>query len=137
MSSGTRWTESQLNEYYKRRHHAELARATNEAGAAGVPAANPERPARKALERPARREAEDGPCFEIVFTIYSRRPCDYDNYHCKILQDLLVRSGLLPDDDWRTLQGRCISKKANNWEEERTEVEIRKLRYTAYETQVH
>jgi hypothetical protein len=65
------------------------------------------------------------PCsFEIVFTVYSRRPCDWDGYDIKALQDFLVKSGVLPGDGWKTLIGRVCSCKAATQAEERTEIEI-------------
>lgn len=107
----------------------QAARAARKAGvgAQGVPAANAECDPRQALERPVARKAADGKRFEILFTVYAVRPCDYDNYHCKVLQDCLVRAGFIPNDDWRTLQGRVISHKANNRQEERTEIVIQQL----------
>ncbi len=62
--------------------------------------------------------------FEIRFIVYSVRPCDWDGYDCKYLQDWIVKSGLLPNDDWRTLSGRVMSRKVATQGEEKTEVEI-------------
>jgi hypothetical protein len=68
------------------------------------------------------------PCsFEIVFTVYSRRPCDWDGYDIKALQDFLVKVGILPGDGWKTLTGWIVSRKAATQAEERTEVEIRSV----------
>lgn len=63
--------------------------------------------------------------FEITYTIYSVRPADFDNYSCKYVQDFLVKAGILPNDGWRCLSGRVISRKAKTQAEERTEIEIR------------
>ena len=62
--------------------------------------------------------------FEIVFTIYSRRPADYDGYDIKALQDFLVKAGIITDDRWDVLAGRVVSRKAATEGEERTEIQI-------------
>lgn len=87
-------------------------------------AAEPELPARVPLECPAPRKAKSGPRLEIRFDIYSRRPLDWDNAFTKQIQDLLIVSGIIPDDSYDILQGRVVSHKAHNAEEERTEIEI-------------
>ena len=66
--------------------------------------------------------------FEIVFTVYSRHPCDWDGYDIKALQDFLIKAGIIPDDGWQTLSGRVVSRKAATQGEERTEIEIRPCR---------
>lgn len=63
--------------------------------------------------------------FEIVFYVYSRRPCDWDGYDIKALQDFLITAGILPDDGWETLSGRVVSRKASTQAEEKTVIEIR------------
>ncbi len=75
---------------------------------------------------PRKDKSGDGPVerFKIIFRVYSVRPADYDAYSCKELQDMLVHATILPDDNWRILQGETISCKAYSKEEERTEVEI-------------
>jgi len=65
--------------------------------------------------------------FEVVFTVYSRRPCDWDGYDIKALQDFLVTAGIIPDDGWRTLSGRVVSKKVSTEGEEKTTIEIMAL----------
>jgi len=95
-----------------------------EAGAEGLPAPKHERDEGKALDHKRPRKAADCPRLEIVFTIYACKPTDWDNWHVKILQDLLVHAGILHGDDWRILEGRVISKKANSESEERTEITI-------------
>ncbi len=65
-----------------------------------------------------------GCSFEIVFTIYSVRPADYDGYDIKALQDFLVKAGIITDDRWDILAGRVVSKKAATQGEEKTEIEI-------------
>lgn len=62
--------------------------------------------------------------FRVTYRVFSTRPCDFDNYHIKELQDLLVRAGMLPGDDWRTLQGEIVSYKAESKKHERTEITI-------------
>lgn len=62
--------------------------------------------------------------FEITYRIFSQRPCDYDGYDIKAIQDLLVKAEILPDDKWCVLSGRTISEKAHTLEEERTEITI-------------
>lgn len=60
----------------------------------------------------------------IIFTVFSRRPMDWDNPRFKSLQDCLVKAGFLDGDDFARLEGRVISRKAHRKEDERTEVEI-------------
>lgn len=62
--------------------------------------------------------------FEITFRIYAVRPCDYDGYDIKPIQDMLVRAEIIPDDRWDMLAGRVVSCKARTQDEERTEIEI-------------
>lgn len=52
------------------------------------------------------------------------RPCDWDGYSIKELQDCLVHAGLLDGDEWFCLEGSVVSEKAHSREEERTEIEI-------------
>jgi len=65
--------------------------------------------------------------FEITFTVYSVRPCDYDGYDIKYLQDWLVSAGIISGDDWKTITGRVCSRKAKSKEEEKTVIEIREV----------
>jgi len=65
--------------------------------------------------------------FEITFTVYSVRPCDWDGYDIKHLQDWLVQAGFLPNDDWKTLSGRCVSAKAATKDDEKTVIEVSQL----------
>lgn len=62
--------------------------------------------------------------FEIRFTIYSVRPCDFDGWDIKYLQDCIVRAQIIPDDGWKVLAGRVESRKVHTEEDERTEVKI-------------
>jgi len=65
--------------------------------------------------------------FEITFTVYSVRPCDYDGYDIKALQDFCVTAGIIPDDNWRILSGRIVSCKAATKEQEKTVIEIKSV----------
>ena len=62
--------------------------------------------------------------FEIVFTIYSRRPADWDGWDIKALQDFCVQAGIIPDDGWKTLSGRIVSEKVATEAEEKTVITI-------------
>jgi hypothetical protein len=62
--------------------------------------------------------------FEIVFTVYALRPCDWDGYDVKALQDFCVAAGIISDDGWKTLSGRVVSRKAATKNEEKTVIEI-------------
>jgi Holliday junction resolvase RusA-like endonuclease len=94
-------------------------------------APQPERPARETLVSPVPGEAAGRASsqgrFSVTFKIFSCRPLDFDNAFTKPLQDALVEAGLLPGDDWRTLEGRVASHKARSKAEERTEVTIERL----------
>jgi hypothetical protein len=65
--------------------------------------------------------------YRIRFVVYSTRPCDWDNYRTKALQDCVVAAGFIPDDGWRTLEGEVVTRKAKTKIEERTVIEIWKL----------
>ena len=60
----------------------------------------------------------------IRFIIRSRRPADWDGYHIKELQDLLVHACVLPSDAWDLLKGGVTSEKVHTPEEEGTLIEI-------------
>lgn len=111
------WTKEQLREYQLR-----------QAGAQGLRSAKSEPDSGMPLERVAPREKAGCKCvtrrFRITFTIYRTRPLDYDNHFIKPLQDVLVASGFLPDDDWKHLEGCVRSLKVNKKSDERTEVFI-------------
>lgn len=63
--------------------------------------------------------------FEITFKIYAVRPCDWDGWDVKRLQDWLVKSGILPGDGWDVLSGRVTSEKVCSEAEEKTVIEIK------------
>lgn len=92
-----------------------------------LPTINQECTERGALVSPTPRKAKSGVRFEIVFTVYAVSPADWDGYHVKELQDLLVKSGILPGDDWATLQGKVVPQKAAKKEEEKTVIEITQI----------
>ena len=95
--------------------------------------------ARKALERDlpgeveSRKGAASGPegagyC-RILFSVWSVRPTDWDNAGTiKEVQDLLVKSGILPDDSYKVIrEGTVITQKALRKEDERTEIVIERI----------
>lgn len=63
----------------------------------------------------------------ITFTVYARRPLDWDNYRLKDLQDCLIEAGFLHSDAWQYLEGSVVSKKAHSKKEEATIIEIEAL----------
>ena len=65
--------------------------------------------------------------FEIMFTVHAFRPCDWDGYDIKYLQDWLVSAGIIPNDGWKTLSGRVLSRKAATKAEEKTVITIKKV----------
>lgn len=95
---------------------------------AEIPAHHPQPDQRRALEHsePGKEARWYGSAkrFEIRFTVFACRPCDYDGWDLKVLQDCLVRAQIIPDDKWNVLAGRVESRKVHTEAEERTEVEI-------------
>ncbi len=61
---------------------------------------------------------------KILFRVFACRPADWDGYHIKELQDVLVKAGILDGDDWDLLEGQIVSEKVRSEAEERTEIEI-------------
>lgn len=105
-----RWTEEQLRAYenrFKRLRPTVSEPVKRSALVGGVP-----------REVPGRIRSR------IRFTVYAVRPCDWDGYSIKPLQDCLVRASILHGDDWDLLQGEVISEKVHSKEEERTEITI-------------
>lgn len=76
------------------------------------------------LEHTIQREEESRLRCKIIFTIYSTRPLDFDNYWTKCSQDCLREAGIIHDDAWDVLEGTIRSRKAHSKEEERTEIQI-------------
>ena len=83
---------------------------------------------RKALDDIQKGTPESSPShprrFKVIFRVRSCQPCDWDNYRCKELQDLLVKIGALPDDKWCILEGQVIPEKVCSREEEGTLIEV-------------
>lgn len=108
------WTPEQLRAYEDRR--------------SGIRAVQSKPAKRLPLDpTPAREETRwygSAVRFEIVFTVYALYPCDWDGYDIKALQDFCVHAGIIPNDGWKTLSGRVVSRKAATKEEERTEIEV-------------
>jgi hypothetical protein len=65
----------------------------------------------------------------VLFEIFSCQPMDWDNasFSVKPLQDAMKAAGLIPDDDWRTLEGRAVATKCATRAEERVEVLLERL----------
>lgn len=55
---------------------------------------------------------------------------DWDNAAASIkpLQDAIVATGLLPGDDWQTLEGQVHTFKVRKKTEERVEIQLLRLR---------
>lgn len=116
------WTPADAEAYEQRRSRNPDAR---------IRPAYQEPDKRNALELPPLRKEAGGPPpaqrVAITFIVYSTRPGDWDGYHVKELQDMLVQAGILSGDDWASLQGTVISRKAVSKGEERTEIVIEQL----------
>jgi hypothetical protein len=114
---------------YERRDKASRSpsRGDNRDNPARVRPDQPKQAQGETLERAVSGEATRPPRFEICFHVYAVQPCDWDNYHIKELQDLVVKIGLVSSDGWQTLRGRIISDKAASKEEERTVITINQL----------
>lgn len=116
-----------------RRRNPHLFGAVPAAGAERIRADVPQPRPRRPLVSDATREAGspeasaqcDQPCrFRVRFTVYACRPCDWDNYRTKPLQDCLVAAGFMPDDNWKILEGEVVSMKARSKAEQRTVIEL-------------
>lgn len=70
------------------------------------------------------RKSPSLPRSQIRFVVYAVRPCDWDGWHVKPLQDMLLHADFLGSDDWNELYGTVRSEKAFTKEEERTEIEV-------------
>lgn len=98
--------------------------ARNQAGPSGLPASDPKPVEGDALDSGVQREEAGAARYKLVFTVYAVRPCDWDGWHVKPLQDVLAIIGLIPGDSWHQLEGCVRSCKVHTAEEERTEIEI-------------
>jgi len=122
------WTPQQAKAYIQRRLAQEQrAREKMQAHAKNhnpveIPAAVAEPHPRPALVAPAYGEAPGLTCplqrATITYVVRAQRPCDYDNWCIKFLQDCLIAAGILDDDNWQVLQGTVVSEKCANAEEE-------------------
>lgn len=97
----------------------------------GLPPAEPQHAQRSPLElgKPGKKAGlQSLACrYRITVTVYACQPLDWDNIDVKRLQDTLRAVGLIPDDNWRILEGHVISQKAHTEAEERTEIELVRL----------
>lgn len=117
---------SEWFENYKRKQSEKLRGVPdNAAGLHPVPA---KRPQGRSLVSALPGEVESGfrppRRAKILFRVFACRPADWDGYHIKELQDLLVHAGILDGDKWDLLEGQIISEKVRSEAEERTEIEI-------------
>lgn len=115
-----RWSKEDYESYKSRRSGI---RASDQKPVEGVPLVSPVPRKTKGGNSPP---ISTKPTIRkrIKFTVYSIRPCDWDGFHVKELQDLLVHAGIMDSDDWSSLQGEVISEKVHSKEEERTLIEI-------------
>lgn len=111
-----RWTTEDLANYERRKLAIANARI------ARIPAVNSEPAKGEPLGSEVSREATGRTRIKIRFVFHARRPCDWDAYSIKELQDLLVHAGILDRDQWDSLQGEIVSEKVHSKEEERTEI---------------
>lgn len=65
--------------------------------------------------------------YRIHFDVWSKQPCDWDNYRIKYLQDGLIKLGVLPGDSFELLEGSITSHKADSKQDERTEITLTRL----------
>jgi len=111
--------------------HASAATIARNLDPAGVDRLHPGQP--KPAQHPAldakpkrKRSGSSSPRrrYFVTFIIYACHPMDWDNPFTKPLQDLLVNRGLIPSDNWQTLEGCVKSRKVATKTEERTELTI-------------
>jgi hypothetical protein len=96
----------------------------------GTPGLHPPKPEPAAgcpLDHPVPGEKEGRPRFAICIEVHAARPCDWDNYRAKELQDLLCHSGILHDDAWDVLEGSVSSKKVRAKADQKTIITLKKL----------
>lgn len=129
-------TEADLRKHFP---HASVATINRNLGDTppGLRPDQPQRIERKALDSPPPGKAKGrarplqnlaaSERYRIVFHVYSVRPFDWDNYSTKELQDIIVKAGILPDDNWRVLDGSVVPHKAQAPDEERTVIEITRI----------
>ena len=120
-----RLSQQQLDALLKR--NPSLTVDSDTTGVDRLCATKPECPEGVPLDSASKREGKVRRRAKILFTVYARRPLDWDNYRLKDLQDCIVKSGILDGDEWDVLEGSVVSAKAHKKEEERTVVEIQTL----------
>lgn len=112
---------------HKRKQEEKLSRGVQN-HPAGLRPEPKKLPQGRTLVSPLPREVESGFCpprrAKILFRVFTCRPADWDGYHIKELQDLLVKAGILDGDQWDLLEGQVISEKVRQEAEERTEIEV-------------
>lgn len=89
-----------------------------------IPTRKQKRPKGGTLVSGVPREETGSPRLNVHFTIYAQRPCDWDGWHIKPIQDMLIEAGILSDDAWNILNGSVSARQVHSAEEERTEIEI-------------
>jgi|SRR6266542_1712330 len=128
-----RWTQQQYREYMARRRKEAEEYGKDHNSSEGISAVVAERAQGQTLVDVAPGEAQGSagvaPRFTIRFVVHSRRPVDWDNLAIgiKSAQDLLIAIGIIPDDNWKVLQGQIVSEKCNRAEDEGVTIEIETL----------
>lgn len=119
-----RWTTEDLRAY-------EIRQSNPKAGAQRLPAQHQKQVERVPLVSPDTREEArwygTAIRLEITFTMFACKPCDWDGWDIKRLQDWIAEAGLIPHDGWKALSGRVVSCKVHTSKEERTEIELKAL----------
>lgn len=120
-----RWTPEEYEDYQRRRASAGAKglRSTDQKPAKGNPLERAPHREKKSSVPPSGCAPHRGRA-RIVFRVFSVRPADWDGYHIKELQDLLIHAGILVGDEWYKLEGSVISEKVHEKEEEKTLIEI-------------
>ncbi|MES2367174.1 MAG: hypothetical protein V4563_14955 [Pseudomonadota bacterium] len=128
------WTEAQAREYMQKRLKDEQRTRTElyaNHHPSEVSAAVTEPHPGPTLVAPAHRETPGSTGSlqraKITYIVRAVRPCDFDNWNIKFLQDCLVAAGILDDDNWQILSGQIISEKAATKEDEGVTVIIESL----------
>jgi len=94
---------------------------------ARLPAGDTQRDQRKPLVRSISGEETSRVRVKIRFRIFAVRPADWDGWHIKELQDLLIHAGILDGDEWYRVSGEIISEKVSTKTEERTEITVEQI----------
>lgn len=119
-----------INELRRRFPHIseDVLRLSADAGVAGLRPTAAQQPKGRSLVRAPKRKVSRSlgakERYRVIFTVHAVRPPDWDNAFIKSLQDCLVTAGLLPSDDYGSLEGSVISKKVQETAQEKTTIEI-------------